>query len=202
MDSVGNAILFTMNWNPAYSYSTLPAGYNPDSIPPHWKTMLHKVDPPEKGIPHFKDIYVSGITVASARKAILRHGLDQSYITGVHIDDVTINAATAGDITFGKDWQLSKFAVTTNDGSIIQVKNSYCYKPRPMKKLALLAFPPALPLCPTADGMAWTRCHRHPRRQTYFCKLASAGHRSARHRLPMSTASPMEILFVSTKSRF
>ena len=125
MDSVGNAILFTMNWNPAYSYSTLPAGYNPDSIPRHWKTMLHKVDPPEKGIPHFKDIYVSGITVASARKAISATGLDQSYITGVHIDDVTINAATAGDIAFGKDWQLSKFAVTTKDGSKIQVKNSY-----------------------------------------------------------------------------
>ena len=124
MDSVGNAILFTMNWNPAYSYSTLPAGYNPDSIPTHWKTMLHKVDPPEKGIPHFKDIYVSGITVASARKAISATGLDQSYITGVHIDDVTINAATAGDIAFGKDWQLSKFAVTTKDGSKIQVKNS------------------------------------------------------------------------------
>ena len=124
MDSVGNAILFTMNWNPAYSYSTLPAGYNPDSIPPHWKTMLHKVDPPEKGIPHFKDIYVSGITVASARKAISATGLDQSYITGVHLDNVTINAATAGDIAFGKDWQLSKFAVTTKDGSKIKVTNS------------------------------------------------------------------------------
>ena len=124
MDSVGNAILFTMNWNPAYSYSTLPAGYNPDSIPAHWKTMLHKVEPPEKGIPHFKDIYVSGITVASAKKAISATGLDNSLITGVHIDNTTIDAATAGNITFAKDWRLNKFAVTTKDGSKIQIKNS------------------------------------------------------------------------------
>ena len=124
MDSVGNAILFTMNWNPAYSYSTLPAGYNPDSIPAHWKTMLHKVEPPDNGIPHFKDIYVSGITVASAKKAIAATGLEQSLITGVHIDNTTINAATAGDISYAKDWQLKKVSVTTKDGSTIQVKNS------------------------------------------------------------------------------
>ena len=124
MDSVGNAILFTMNWNPAYSYSTLPAGYNPDSIPAHWKTMLHKVEPAEKGIPHFKDIYVSDIKVASAKKAIAAAGLDQSLITGVHLGNTTINAATAGDISYAEHWQLNNFSVTTKDGSTIQVKNS------------------------------------------------------------------------------
>lgn len=124
MDSVGNAILFTMNWNPAYSYSTLPPGYNPDSIPAHWKTMLHKVEPPEKGIPHFKDIYVSNVTAASARKAISATGLEQSLITGVHIDHTTIHAATAGDISFARDWRLDNVVITTKDGSSVQIKNS------------------------------------------------------------------------------
>ena len=124
MDSVGNAILFTMNWNPAYSYSTLPPGYDPDSIPAHWKTMLHKVEPPEKGIPHFKDIYVSNVQVASARKAVSAAGLEQSPISGVHIDNTTIHAATAGDIAFAKDWQLNKVDIATKDGSKLQVRNS------------------------------------------------------------------------------
>ena len=74
MDSVGNAILFTMNWNPAYSYSTLPAGYNIDSVPAHWRTLLHKVEPPEKGIPHFRDIYVSGIKAVNV-KNVAPHGV-------------------------------------------------------------------------------------------------------------------------------
>ena len=124
MDSVGNAILFTMNWNPSYSYSTLPAGYDPDSIPAYWKTMLHKVEPPEKGIPHFKDIYISGITVASAKKAISATGLAPSLITGVHIDHTTINAATAGEISWAKDWQLQAVTITTRDGTALVAKNS------------------------------------------------------------------------------
>jgi hypothetical protein len=124
MDSVGNAILFTMNWNPAYSYSTLPAGYDPDSIPVHWKTMLHKVEPEEKGVPHFKDIYISGIKVASARRAIGSTGLDQSLISGVHIDNMTINAATAGEVSFAKDWQIKGVSVTAKDGTQVQVQHS------------------------------------------------------------------------------
>jgi polygalacturonase len=121
MDSVGNAILFTMNWNPAYSYSKLPAGYNEDSIPEHWKTLLHKVEPPEKGIPHFHDIYVSDIKVASAKKAISAEGLDRSLITGVHMKNVKINAATAGEIAYAKDWDLDGVSIITRDGSKIGI---------------------------------------------------------------------------------
>ena len=124
MDSVGNAILFTMNWNPAYSYSTLPKGYNPDSIPVHWKTLLHKVEPPERGIPHFKDIYVSGIKVASARKAISAVGLESSLISGVHLENVEIHAGTAGDISWAKDWDLQHVSVTAKDGTKISINNS------------------------------------------------------------------------------
>ena len=123
MDSVGNAILFTMNWNPSYSYSKLPAGYNPDSIPAHWKTMLHKVEPAEKGIPHFRDIYISNVQVASAKKAISANGLDGSLITGLHMDHSSIHAATAGVIEYAKDWQLKDVTITAKDGSKVEMKN-------------------------------------------------------------------------------
>ncbi|HMH21882.1 MAG TPA: glycosyl hydrolase family 28 protein [Puia sp.] len=124
MDSVGNAILFTMNWNPAYSYSSLPAGYNADSVPEHWKTLLHKVEPPEKGTPHFKDIYITGIKAVNAKKAISATGLDRSLITGVHIKNITISATTAGEISYAKDWDFSGLRVTTKDNTRLQVKNS------------------------------------------------------------------------------
>jgi polygalacturonase len=79
MDSVGNAFMYTMNWNPSYSYSTLPAGYNADSIPAHWKALLHKVEPAEKGIPHFKDIYVSNVVVKYAKKAIKQQAVGKEF---------------------------------------------------------------------------------------------------------------------------
>ncbi len=124
MDSVGNAILFTMNWNPAYSYSSLPKGYNEDSIPEYWKTILHKVEPEEKGIPHFRDIYVSEIKVASARKAMSAIGLEQSLITGVHLKDVQINAGMAGEIDFAKDWELNGVSISTRDSTQLAIRHA------------------------------------------------------------------------------
>ncbi len=124
MDSVGNAILFTMNWNPAYSYPKLPAGYDPDSIPAHWKTMLHPVEPAEKGIPQFRDIDIADFRVASAKRAISATGLEQSLISGVRIRDVHISAAKAGNLDYIKDWDLKGFSIEAKDGARLQVNHS------------------------------------------------------------------------------
>jgi polygalacturonase len=121
MDSVGNAILFTMNWNPAYSYSTLPPGYHADSIPEHWKTLLHRVEPAERGIPHFRDIYISGMKVTSAKKAIVASGLENSLITGVHMNDVRIVAGDAGEVHFIKDWEVKKVNIIARNGSVLNM---------------------------------------------------------------------------------
>lgn len=124
MDSVGNAFLFTMNWNPAYSYSTLPAGYNIDSVPAHWRTMLHKVEPPEKGIPHFKDIYVSSINVASARKVFLAEGMKESPLQNFNFKNVTIIGDVKGSISQASDWTFENVTLTTKDEAPLAVKKS------------------------------------------------------------------------------
>jgi hypothetical protein len=36
MDDVGTALEISLNWNPSYSYSSLPDGYGSNAIPPHW----------------------------------------------------------------------------------------------------------------------------------------------------------------------
>src|SRR6185312_11743650 len=51
MDSVKNVFQYNLNWYPAYSYSELPKGYTYETIPAHWKSMLQKVTPAEKGTP-------------------------------------------------------------------------------------------------------------------------------------------------------
>jgi hypothetical protein len=124
MDSVGNAFMYTMNWNPTYSYSSLPAGYNYDSLPAHWKTMLQKVEPEEKGIPKFKDVYVSNVQVRQARKAINASGLPQSTLDNFNFKKLVINADVAGNIEFAKHWTLKEISIKTKDNSTVSIKNS------------------------------------------------------------------------------
>lgn len=123
MDSVGNAFMYTMNWNPTYSYSTLPAGYNVDSLPDHWKKLLAKVDP-EKGIPHFKDIYISNVKVKYARKGINGAGLEKSFLENFNFNTVVLNAETAGDVSFAKNWSWKNVIINSKDKSKVSVKNS------------------------------------------------------------------------------
>ncbi len=124
MDTVGNAFLYSMNWNPTYSYSTLPAGYNYDSIPAHWKTMLKRVEPAEKGVPHFKDIYIANVQVKYAKKAINASGYEKSSLDNFNFSNVNVVAANAGSINFARDWKFKNVSIKAADSSSLNVKNS------------------------------------------------------------------------------
>ncbi len=124
MDSVGNAFMYTMNWNPAYSYSNLPEVYNYDSIPAHWKTMLHKVTPAEKGIPKFKDIYINNVVVKQSAKAINAVGLEQSTLDNFNFENVVISTTNAGEVQYAKNWQFKHVTINAKDGGAVSIKNS------------------------------------------------------------------------------
>ena len=124
LDSVGTAFQFTMNWNPAYSYSALPAGYDENKVPAHWKTMLHPVDPPEKGIPHFKGVMISNIHASGVRKVINAAGLKQSLLANFSFNNVSISGSTAGDIAFAEGWKFTNVTIQPADGKQLQVVNS------------------------------------------------------------------------------
>jgi polygalacturonase len=124
MDSVGNAFLYTMNWNPSYSYSKLPEGYTQETLPAHWKVMLTKVEPEEKGIPRFKGIFVSDVKVNHARRGIVATGLDRSSLDNFNFENVTMNADNAGEIGYAANWTLKSVNIRTADKSMISVKNS------------------------------------------------------------------------------
>lgn len=124
MDSVGNAFMYTMNWNPSYSYSKLPEGYTQETLPKHWKVMLTKVEPEERGIPHFKNIYVSDVKVKYARKAISGAGLPQSLLANFNFQNLTIHAATAGEVNYANNWSWKAVNINTTDKSTVAVKQS------------------------------------------------------------------------------
>ncbi|MES2374909.1 MAG: glycoside hydrolase family 28 protein [Bacteroidota bacterium] len=107
MDSVRNVFSFTLNWNPAYSYSELPKGYNYETIPAHWKSMLQKVTPVEKGIPHAKDIYVNNLKVTNAQNIFTASGLEQSWLTNFVYSNSVFGGDIMGPMEFTKGWKFN-----------------------------------------------------------------------------------------------
>jgi polygalacturonase len=123
MDGVGSAVEVEMNWNPSYSYSTLPAGYSLDTAPPYWKTMLMKVEP-EKGLPHYSNVRVARLKVQNAKVGIRAAGIQNSYLNNFQFADLDITAAKAGSIDYAKGWTLKNVNITSNDQAPVAVQNS------------------------------------------------------------------------------
>ncbi len=113
MDSVNNIFQFNLNWFPAYSYTDLPAGYTYETIPAHWKSMLQKVVPAEKGIPHAKDFYISNIKATNGKNAFVANGLEQSLITNFIFNDCILSAENMSGLEFTKDWKFNNLIYST-----------------------------------------------------------------------------------------
>lgn len=109
LDSVKNVFQFNLNWYPAYSYSELPKGYHYDSLPPHWKAMLQKVTPAEKGIAQVKDMFIQNIKATHSQNVFGASGLEQSYLTRFVFTNVKVSAAAIGTMEFTKDWKFNNF---------------------------------------------------------------------------------------------
>jgi polygalacturonase len=123
LDSVKNIFQFNLNWYPAYSYSQLPDEYKYDSIPPHWKAMLQKVSPVEKGIPAAKNFYIDRITATHANVVFDAAGYPQSLLTNFSFSNSTVTAATLGTMEYSKDWKYHNFNVSIGKASLPAVPN-------------------------------------------------------------------------------
>jgi len=124
MDSVGTFLQVNMNWNPAYSYSKLPEGYNENTLPAHWKKLLAKVEPAEKGIPVFKDVYISNVKIKVAKRAINANGLEQSKLANFNLTNISVNAAISGLIDHAQNWNFKNVRITARDNSSIEIKDA------------------------------------------------------------------------------
>ena len=85
--------------------------------------MLQTVSP-EKGIPQFKDVYISNIKVDGARKAIFADGLDQEPLKNFNFTNVDIKANNAGSIKNANGWSFINVSIQTKDNSKVQVSQS------------------------------------------------------------------------------
>lgn len=128
MDGVGNVLQVNPNWNPTYSYSTLPAGYSLETVPAHWKKMLTHVEPKERGIPKIQDIHLYNVKATDAKKAINAVGLPESTLKNFTLSQIAIDGATAGTVDFCADWKFYNVSIQAADGSKLKVSNSTAIK--------------------------------------------------------------------------
>jgi polygalacturonase len=128
MHGVGNVLQVNPNWNPTYSYSTLPVGYNIDSVPAHWKKMLTHVEPKEKGIPKIQNINLYNIKATGAKKAIAANGLKTSTLKNFTFKNIAIETQDAGAIDFAENWIFDNVLIKSVNGNKLKISESTAVK--------------------------------------------------------------------------
>ncbi len=114
LEGVAIPIHITMNWNPNYSYATLPTGMK--DIPSYWKTLTTPV-PEAQGLPHFSDVHIWNIKATGARRAFDVSAYPNATLDNFRLDHLHIQAATAGVIANARNWSITDSAIETQDGS-------------------------------------------------------------------------------------
>jgi polygalacturonase len=114
LQGVAIPIHITMNWNPSYSYATLPPDLK--DPPPYYITLTTKV-PEDKGLPHFSDVHIWNIKSTGAKQAFNVAAYPNAPLVDFKIDHLDIEAATAGTIANAKNWTMTDNIIKTADGS-------------------------------------------------------------------------------------
>lgn len=122
-DNVRHVLAADLNWNPSYSYSTLPKEYEGKAVPEHWTVMLTPVEPKEKGYPHFRNVYLSEVKAINTQTFISASGWDESlplenfYLSGI---DAKVNSA--GKVIFTDGFRMKNIKLKVKDGSRVEEK--------------------------------------------------------------------------------
>ncbi|MCW3806938.1 glycoside hydrolase family 28 protein [Marinilabiliaceae bacterium D04] len=114
MENVKYPLTVDLNWNPAYSNSLLPEGYNRDELPDHWLKMLEPVDP-KIGTPKFQNMTFTDINVKNAQTAIIIGGTKESTIDNFTFTNVSFEGEKAGYIKYAENWKCNNFTVNGKD---------------------------------------------------------------------------------------
>jgi len=142
LNGVGTPISMTMDWNPNYSNTSLPAGTDPKTVPDYWIKLTTPV-PAEQGLPHFSNVHIWNIKATGARRAFSVSAYANAPLINFKFDHLDIQAANAGSIANAQDWVFSDVKLTTTDGSAVKVTNSTNVTGLPAAAAAVPATAPA-----------------------------------------------------------
>ena len=117
MDSVASPFHFELDWYPSYSYPVIPGTFSKDEVPVHWITMTTPVEPPEKGIPEFRNLRFSRITALHSGKALHVNAFEEKPMQELVWEEIYVQAVEAGQIHHASNWRMKdvKFDISGND---------------------------------------------------------------------------------------
>jgi polygalacturonase len=130
MVGVRDPFIVDLNWNPAYSTSILPAGYDPNTIPDHWKRMLAPVDI-ERGTPKFRNIHFENVTATGASTCIAASGLEgRGTLDGFSFKNCSFSGKNAGSIRRANDWTFDNVSIAAENGKELKIEHCNNVNPR------------------------------------------------------------------------
>jgi lysophospholipase L1-like esterase len=114
LEGVAIPIHITMNWNPTYSYATIPPDLK--DVPPYYKVLATPV-PSERGLPHFSNVHIWNIKATGAATAFNVSAYAEAPLVDFRLDHLDIEARKAGSIANAKNWSITDSKIKTADGS-------------------------------------------------------------------------------------
>ncbi|HYW41457.1 MAG TPA: glycoside hydrolase family 28 protein [Bryobacteraceae bacterium] len=121
MQDVATPIAITFNWNPSYSYAKMPD--NVANPPEYWRVLTEPV-PPEKGLPHLRNVRISNVKATGARQAFSVVTYPDSPLQNFQFRNVQIEARTGGSIQNADNWTFTGCTIRTADGAGVTLKES------------------------------------------------------------------------------
>ena len=118
LENVPLPFTFTLNWNPSYSYATLPKDMK--NIPPHWMVMNTPVEPAERGLCEFRNITIENVEAVGARRVFSASGLPEKPISNVTWRNITAQGRETGSIEHARDWTMTSVKLQTSSGEAVK----------------------------------------------------------------------------------
>jgi hypothetical protein len=122
MENVPLPFTFTLNWNPSYSYATIPKDII--AVPPHWVVLNTPVTPPERGIADFRNITIENVEVTGAKRIFSASGMPEKPLTNVSWVNITAQGAEPGFIEYARNWTMRDVRIKTSKGEPVKITNS------------------------------------------------------------------------------
>jgi polygalacturonase len=110
-----------LNWNPSYSYATIPEGLA--NVPDYWRVMTQHV-PVERGRAHLSDVRVSDIKAIGAKTAFEAAAFPEALLERFAFDNLDLDVQAGGKIANAKDWTFKRSKIDTLDGKAPEVVDS------------------------------------------------------------------------------